>query len=938
MSLLDKKKRMNSSTKQRFFWIAVAILITVAIFFFSPQSMEKSEDPSNGVAGLLNTEQGDTEIGVLSQRLFFGLTFWKLTLLFLYTLLGFSLHFVFEGVRGRFFWAAGIGFAECVLNELYQTLEGGFGGWGNILIGAGGILVGIGFAFLVVFLLRTLRKVFEKADSKRLARVERILDILSLIAVMHYTFYRFLHSTMFSFYYATSYKAVTILLLLLAGGVRFLYIVLKKCWTASDPKTLSHMFLRYALAFCLAVPFVYVGLLHDYNWLIPIPFAVLCLYDMDAQKICRTFVVTIGILVGALVLCSLSGTVRNLVNPWEAYRNVSAFGTINTSDFGSYFTFLLITAWCGLRNRKWYTAILFTVLVVGVSYWVWWNTDSRTVYYSGALLIIFVLWDCVEARILRKNKVLHSVGRGINWLSPAAFPLLGGLVFWLAIRYGMQDTWALEVEKTLNGRLSIVWNSLCANGVHPFGSTMASAHGLGGTYVGYWSSGYGYIDVAYGMLAIQYGWVITAIVTGAWVWMTIRALRHGNNRIAFAMVILAFHALSETRILDLNYNIFLAMPFCAMAVPEKSLQAETERIKEERPIWVPIMVGMVLAGGTYLLLPRGLSWLRTFFSLKGWNSGTAAFDSFAVCVALLLMLWLLWKVGSLLCFRRDRMHIAFMAGVILLLGGTLLIVNRTIEQGLEAQTDRLEKELPIVAQVQAIATMPVYAAEQEELYQRSGTNISEHVFLTDQLIRQPRGSIFVDRDVEALQVCYRGGKYTQISEWSGLYTFDPAVIEALSNQGYEWKSYYSGRRSVNLRDTALFNGKTLEMDSLSLGEGERVETKNMKTDFYSGTYEICFSLSSLHITEHPLNNQAVLLSSEGNNPWKDQAVCLELVGEDGDIVLHQEWLSTDAFDEKGECTCTLTCSISSCPMVFFAVETAENVCVTIEEITWQRIS
>ena len=112
----------------------------------------------------------------------------------------------------------------------------------------------------------------------------------------------------------------------------------------------------------------------------------------------------------------------------------------------------------------------------------------------------------------------------------------------------------------------------------------------------------------------------------------------------------------------------------------------------------------------------------------------------------------------------------------------------------------------------------------------------------------------------------------------------------------------------------------------------------MKTDFYRGTYEICFNLSSLHITEPDPGNQDTLLNSEGTEPWEDRAVSLELIGENGNQVLYQEWLSADEFNEEGKCTRTLTCSLESVPEVYFAVETGEHISVTIEKISWQRIS
>lgn len=57
-------------------------------------------------------------------------------------------------------------------------------------------------------------------------------------------------------------------------------------------------------------------------------------------------------------------------------------------------------------------------------------------------------------------------------------------------------------------------------------------------------------------------WVITAIVTGLWMRMAGQALKAEKNRFAFALLVIAFHAFSEPKFLDINYNVFLVMPFC----------------------------------------------------------------------------------------------------------------------------------------------------------------------------------------------------------------------------------------------------------------------------------------------------------------------------------------------------------------------------------------
>ena len=324
-------------------------------------------------------------------------------------------------------------------------------------------------------------------------------------------------------------------------------------------------------AWILALPFFYVGWKQDYKFLIFLPICCMCLYDMQAEKVLKAFFVTIGTLLLATVLCSLSGTVRNLTNVGDDGRVVAAYGTINTTDFASYFTFLLLTIWGEMRGKRWESSVLFAIIVAIISYLAYVLTDSRTVLEVGAILLILVLWDCVVER----RKGLQIIGKGVNVFTTIAFPLIGVIVIFLLVySYSQHAPWAVQLDQVLSGRLRVTLDPYNMYGIRPFGNLMDNMHGKGGTLLSYgWSSGYGYIDVAYAMLAIRYGWIITAVVTGLWIWMTARALEKGNRRIAFAMAIMAVHAFSEARILDINYNIFLVMPFCAFERPEEKKRA-----------------------------------------------------------------------------------------------------------------------------------------------------------------------------------------------------------------------------------------------------------------------------------------------------------------------------------------------------------------------------
>ena len=742
-------------------------------------------------------------------------------------------------------------------------------------------------------------KILEKRN-----KLAWILDALALAAVLQYAAFRFLQSTMFVFYYSDTYKMVTMGLLIVFGGARYLYVVWGKLKQREDKKK---YIIRCIGAWLLALPFFYVGFLHNYKFLIFLPVCCMCLYDMQTEKVLKAHFVIIGTLLLATVLCSLSGTVRNLTSIGDDGRIIAAYGVINTTDFASYFTFLLLTIWCGMEGQGETKTVLFAVLVAIVSYLVYTVTDSRTEIEIGAVLLVLVLWDSAVKHNLR----LQKFGKAINGLSIVVFPIIGLIVVISVFSYALKTPWAIWFDQILTGRLKLTLDSYNTYGIHPFGSLIDNVHGRGGTLLSYgWSSGYGYIDIAYAALAIKYGSVITAIVTGLWIWTTVKALRQRKIRIAFAMAIMAIHAFSEARVWDVNYNIFLVMPFCTLSQTVKG--RETEKFKENN--WIPVLSGITMVGTAYLVFPHILSWLRTLFSSNNWNLGTAAFNSLMVCIGIVVWMLLLWYFFNKMVQRNSKRIVISIAILICICIASVIVTNNRINGLLAEQAVRLDKEEQIIRNIQEIATQPVYVAEQEELYKRRYGNFANHLISTEEV---RKGSILTDSNVEALGIVSTGGMYTTIYDKTGLYSYDPAVINELANKGYDWTPFYSGRRIVNLNDMALFNRKrTNEEGDLELTGPCRVIATNMETDQICGIYEVEFKLSCPELS---------------NN---DRLATLEILGDAGERLIKKLDLFASDF-EAGRCNKTISYRISDTPKVSYAISVNDKARITIDEISWK---
>lgn len=770
--------------------------------------------------------------------------------------------------------------------------------------------------------------------------ISQLLDTLALFSVLQYSVYRFLQSTMFPFVYSEKYKVLTFALLVIFGGVRFLFLFICRLTSIKKNNDKIVCCIKYFFWGCISIPFIYVGFKYDYKVIIFIPITAMCLYDMDYHWILKKYVFTIGVFLCSTGLCAISGAVRN-ITALDSGIQASAYGIINTTDFAAYYTFLMLFIWCSFSNHHWKINLVLFVCFGLIIWAVYGLSQSRTGLLCGILTEIAILWDSLEECFLKRIKGIKYVNRIIHFFTVAAFPLVSLLFVILIHQYRIRTPLGNMADKLLSGRLVLSMILYDRYGVHLFGNSIQNMRGGGGTFISNWSTaGYGYLDVGYAMLAIRYGVVIFGIVMGLWVWMTIRAFRRNDNRIAYALAIIACHALSEARFLDINYNVLLVMPFCTFsplktesdkaAMRTESVQGDSTSLLAAKKDsynyidgWFLFILTGLIGVGTIYILPHILPWLRTIFSLQGWTNGVSSAYALIVCLCLVLIPGFLWQSSiTLWKLRRYKAAAPLLALFVMILGG-VIAGNHRIQSSFKEQTERWEKEKSVIQLVQNTSKEPVYVAEQEELYRRIFGGFSSHIFCTNELYRPPKGTIFTDSSTEALETLYWGGKYTAISPWSAVYSYDQAVINALTEAGFVWKSYYDGIRKCDLIDLAMRNDLKKVGDRLLLDGSVHSVRDNLRWDQFAGTYEVRY------ILECPYPASAV-------GPGR---VCtLSVMGESGDKVVLEHELTMADFDREGYCDITLSYEIDSTPKVYYLITVADGVQLYLDEISWRRVS
>ncbi len=924
-------KNMSAKTQKRILWAIAAVLVMAMIFAFSSQASFASEEASDALAELMNMEQKDLQTRVSNQSIFFGLTLRKLAHIFLFAALGFCVYQALADVKRRLVIAVGAGYLYGVLDEIHQSLAGRYGRWQDTLIDLVGVALGLAAALLLPKLNTLCKKWFyEDWDDRHPVakrRLEQCMDALSLAAVMQYVGYRFLQSTMFPLIYSERYKTATFLALIVFGGLRFAYLFARKLWTDADEKAQIRRFLKFVGVCVLAVPFFIVAYLHDYKFLIFIPICWMCLYDLQAELVFRWYVRVVGVLLAATVLCCLAGAIQN-INSIYRDRFKEAYGIINGTDFAAYFLFLLLFYWCSQKHLSRFAVLLFAVSAMLTGVYLFYLTKSRTTLICCVMMSMACLWDCLGARLSIKGNAAKFLSKVPDALALVAYPMSFLCLTVVVYLYGKGVPWVMKLDATLlSGRIEPMWTTYQSHGINLFGA-LFTMHGNGGSVL---RNGrvYDFLDSGFAYMLLRFGLLITLILSALWIRTAVRALKSEKRPVAYSMAIIAIYALSECQLVNVSYNLLLLMPFCAMSQgivgKEHANAPDGEITKAAGGInWFACVTAIVCATAGFLILPRGLSWLRTLFYLNQWNVGQRTLLALVFCIGIVLSVYGMWKAMVSYRHRRSVMMLTALAAITIVLACGIFAANRAIDDGLHATRDSLDAEMKAVQTILDNAEEPVYAMERAELYRRSLCAIDERTMTVEDLCRDKRGTILTDKSRELIWVAYMGAKYLQFSEDSGVYSFDPSVINAMTAAGYEWSEYYNSERTCDLRDLAELNHlKLTENGSLVLEGPNHSLAENRYIDQVRTRYEVRFALS---------------IDKDALPEFGDTVCTLYVMGYAGEEILLEQVVHRSDFDENGRYVTTIPYFCPFVPRMEYRVIAAEGVTLYVDEIAWRRVA
>ena len=764
---------------------------------------------------------------------------------------------------------------------------------------------------------------------------------LALIAAMHYCAYRILNAATYRIEFSDTYRTVLFSSVVILGIFRLLACLWTDFRRAETQKERAGVFLKLLIAAAGTVSCALLAHRYAYVPLVYLPFLAFCLAGTDLDRVLKAYLITAGTVYAATLLCGLSGCIENLLYSSVALRGSrlrGGYGFQYPTGCAAYTVFLLLAAWAaGKRKTPVYTVSL-TALALLAAWLCSYYTSSFTSTLSCLLTAFLVLYARLAEKVLSRHRGTKWIVRTADALAVGAFPLLALLTAGMTWLYGSGSALGFRLNDWMSERLNMTWTSFQKYGIHAFGA-LTPQSGWGGHLVKV--NEYEFLDNSYSLLLIRYGWVLFLLVAFLWVRMTYRAIRGGRRELALAMAVIAFHCFSEHRFPEPHYNILLLTPLCLAArktgepespgsrVPQTAAGIPPAPGKKAPAGWI---AGVVTAGAFFLAAPKLLSMARTIFALKKWTGeGTQSLPALLCWILFLGGLAAFWYVlrrllADLLEHRRPtKAALAGLAAIAVTGTAGILWANGRISRAMPKYAARTETDAQAVELALSSATQPVYAGQMEEIYQRTFPGISGRILTPEDMARTGNGTVFLEHDTEAHQLVKTGALYAEISPYTGLYTYDDAVAQKLTDAGYHFHGYYSAEREVKL-STYLQKNKVTRMKDGTLKLHDDKKHSLIHGPYlqqFSGNYVVTFSLrlADPALVDADPEKEVCLIQAAALYGKDKRANALLVAGD---------------FESDGSLVVSLDYSVKDTRGVEFQVICREGITLYVERIAWRQ--
>lgn len=532
-----------------------------------------------------------------------------------------------------------------------------------------------------------------------------------------------------------------------------------------------------------------------YIFLTEISFLVLGAKNVPFIKIAKLYLVISVCILLITFIGALSGVIPNYVF-YTGRLPKNSFGMLYSTDFAAhvFFTALIFVY---IRGKKVSYSECLLIVLSGIVVYIY----TRAKMNSGGLILLGALLGLV--------KLLDALGKKKNWfqnlkrillsLMSFSFIIFSLLSISLSFFYNAENHYFNKLNAILNNRLM-----LGRNGISNYGFTLLGRpfELIGTDYIQ--KEGYNFIDSSYILVMLRYGFLTLCLFVVMFTLISFKVKKINDDNLLVVLTLLAIQCSIEHHLTELNYNIFLLLPFTLLE--KKNVDDIKKTTGDRKNIVYKLIFSFALF---FIFFQKNfiLSFLRTLVMVLNLNHSDNQIYFVISSIAFLGLIVLL----TLIFMNNMKFKNSFTIIVILITSFTLYNLKFTLmeyyksyEMDIKNSTEKLinfkNSEYEIFVQ-----DIPFF-------YLKEFDNIYPGIPYAKNL----KKSIVITSDKEEqISLLKNGYQCARLNSLEYIYTNDEAVVKYMTQKGLEFKRYYDYIKEIDLKKIAginnlkEFNGKLI---------------------------------------------------------------------------------------------------------------------------------
>ncbi|SFP38113.1 O-antigen ligase [Butyrivibrio proteoclasticus] len=323
-----------------------------------------------------------------------------------------------------------------------------------------------------------------------------------------------------------------------------------------------------------------------------------------------------------------------------------------------------------------------------------------------------------------------------------------------------------------------------------------------------------------------------------------------------------------------------------------------------------------------LALPTIIAFFKTAFEVFSLNNKSAVLIiAISIGVGFSISKLFYGILNEIILHKNIRKR-----NVLKLIGATCVVIcsvmlGTTIikEENKKNESD-FNMEIPILEQIVDNTTGSIYSDKMPLFYNSMVKNIRLSYLHANELAYKNNITVLTNVGDNRLDYFSNGFLYMPISESSAIYTNDAEVINYLENNGYHLYGFHNFANKVDMQYIASVNGLNMtNKGGVSLAAKNETLEKGPYLNLDSGKYTVSYEL---HVDGLSSDNNAELAIVSVSNSW-------------GQNVLGQKVITSDMFDQNGDCTCEIQINGSGSGYEFKAAPLSDTI-IEVESITYRK--